>query len=128
MSMPTAPRSGIWTLFSRVTSSGVVIPEIDGLRCVAILWVLGFHIDGEYIKVMGARFPGQIQGSAFHGLLVTWDFGVQLFFVISGFILGLPFVRHHWNGSPKPRLGQYYLRRVTRIEPPYVINLILCTA
>jgi peptidoglycan/LPS O-acetylase OafA/YrhL len=90
--------------------------------------VLGFHINGEYIKVMGGHFPGQIQGSSFRRVVETWDFGVQLFFVISGFILGLPFVRHYWNGTPKPRLGQYYLRRVTRIEPPYVINLMFCSA
>jgi peptidoglycan/LPS O-acetylase OafA/YrhL len=113
------------TLFSRVTSSGAVIPEIDGLRFIAIVWVLGFHINGEYIKVMGARFPGQIQNSLYNQVLGTWDFGVQLFFVISGFILSLPFVRHYWNGAPRPPLGQYYLRRLTRIEPPYVINLIL---
>jgi peptidoglycan/LPS O-acetylase OafA/YrhL len=128
MSAASPARGPVWRLFSRVTSSGALIPEIDGLRFVAVFWVLGFHINGEYIKVMGAHFPGQIPGSSFRRVVETWDFGVQLFFVVSGFILSLPFVRHHWNRAPRPRLAQYYLRRVTRIEPPYIINLILCSA
>ena len=124
--MNTSPKS-FWTLFSRVTSSGTFIPEVDGLRFIAIFWVLAFHINGEYIKVMGSNFPGQIDDSLYTHVLHTWDFGVQLFFVISGFILSLPFVRHYWGDAPKPRLGSYYLRRITRIEPPYVINLLLFT-
>jgi len=52
-------------------------------------------------------------------------FGVQLFFVISGFVLGLPFARRHLHSAPAPNLKSYYLRRVTRIEPPYVICLFV---
>jgi peptidoglycan/LPS O-acetylase OafA/YrhL len=54
--------------------------------------------------------------------------GVWLFFVISGFILSLPFASHYLRGTPAPRLKQYFLRRVTRLEPPYVINIVLCAA
>jgi peptidoglycan/LPS O-acetylase OafA/YrhL len=112
--------------FTRITSSGEFIPEIDGLRFIAIVWVLAFHINGELIKVNGARFPGQIETSALNAVFQTWHFGVQLFFVISGFVLGLPFLRHYWHGAPKPKLGAYYLRRLTRIEPPLIINLCVC--
>jgi len=38
-------------------------------------------------------------------------------------VLALPFARHHLLGTPLPTLKDYYLRRVTRIEPPYVIAL-----
>jgi peptidoglycan/LPS O-acetylase OafA/YrhL len=114
-----------WKTFARVTSSGVFIPEVDGLRFIAVAWVLCFHISGEYIKVMGSRFPGQTRHGLYNEVLGTWDFGVQLFFVISGFILSLPFAAHYWNGAPKPRLSRYYIRRVSRIEPPYIINLLI---
>jgi len=117
-----------WTVFTRVTSTGVVIPEVDGFRFIAVVWVLCFHISGEYIKVMGSRFPGQTQYGLYNEMLGTWDFGVQLFFVISGFILSLPFAAHYWNGAPKPRLSRYYIRRVSRIEPPYIINLLIFSA
>ena len=50
--------------------------------------------------------------------------GVELFFIISGFILGLPFAKQYLAGGKQVRLGAYFLRRLTRLEPPYI--LILC--
>src|SRR5262249_39039226 len=52
-------------------------------------------------------------------------FGVNLFFVISGFILAAPFAKRALNGQPAPGLKSYYLRRVTRIEPPYLLCMIV---
>jgi peptidoglycan/LPS O-acetylase OafA/YrhL len=49
---------------------------------------------------------------------------VSLFFVISGFILGLPFVTQHALGGKRVSLRAYFLRRLTRLEPPYVISLL----
>jgi peptidoglycan/LPS O-acetylase OafA/YrhL len=51
--------------------------------------------------------------------------GVGLFFVISGFILSLPFAKWRLNGERKVLLKNYYLRRLTRLEPPYIIALII---
>jgi peptidoglycan/LPS O-acetylase OafA/YrhL len=48
---------------------------------------------------------------------------VQLFFGISGFIIALPFARSRLAGDKPVNLRSYYLRRLTRIEPPYVIHL-----
>jgi peptidoglycan/LPS O-acetylase OafA/YrhL len=52
--------------------------------------------------------------------------GVQLFFIISGFVLGLPFARHFLAGARAVSIKSYFKRRVTRLEPPYVLNLIIC--
>lgn len=120
--------SGLRTRLARVTSSGSFIPEVDGLRFIAIGWVLAFHINGELMKVHGSRYAGQLQSNNFVAVVDTWNFGVQLFFAISGFILGLPFLRHYWQGTPKPSLRTYYWRRLTRIEPPLVINLCIFLA
>ena len=49
-------------------------------------------------------------------------FGVQLFFAISGYILSEPL----WNNN-KFSYGRYLLRRVSRIEPPFFICVILFT-
>ncbi len=55
-------------------------------------------------------------------------YGVSLFFSISGFILSVPFARHALRGAPAVNLREYYLRRLTRIEPPYVIQLVIMLA
>jgi peptidoglycan/LPS O-acetylase OafA/YrhL len=48
-----------------------------------------------------------------------------LFFIISGFILSLPFAKWRLKGAKEVNLGKYFLRRVTRLEPPYLIALAI---
>jgi len=50
-------------------------------------------------------------------------FGVHLFFILSGFILALPFVKQHLAHGRRVSLRRYYLRRLTRLEPPYIVAL-----
>lgn len=50
-------------------------------------------------------------------------YGVHLFFMISGFILGLPFAASRLAGASPVRLKGFYLRRLTRLEPPYIVAL-----
>jgi len=50
---------------------------------------------------------------------------VPLFFLLSGFILSLPFARSYRANTPQPSLRKYYLRRITRLEPPYLLNIAL---
>jgi peptidoglycan/LPS O-acetylase OafA/YrhL len=104
----------------RITSSGRVIPEIDGLRFIAIFSVVIFHLY-EYLRVKSGISNGGTLGLALHHGLR----GVPLFFAISGFILGRPFAQHYIRGKKKPVLGQYFLRRLTRLEPPYVITIVV---
>ncbi|MEI6090151.1 MAG: acyltransferase [bacterium] len=108
--------------FRRITSSGEYFTEIDGLRFIAILSVVLFHISCAIKTPM----LDTLQDNAILGLLYKngWQ-GVELFFVISGFIIGLPFAKHYINGEKKVKLKNYFLRRVTRLEPPYFIALIL---
>jgi peptidoglycan/LPS O-acetylase OafA/YrhL len=56
---------------------------------------------------------------------MTGGHGVGLFFIISGFILSLPFARWRLNKGRKISLKNYYLRRLTRLEPPYIIALVI---
>jgi len=115
-------RAASWTIFlRRRTTTGRWLPEIDGLRFIAIGAVLLFHMQGQLERHYALAIPQ------------TWfvraaDFGnrgVPLFFVLSGFILSLPFARSYRSGTPRPSLRRYFLRRVTRLEPPYLLNLAL---
>jgi peptidoglycan/LPS O-acetylase OafA/YrhL len=108
-------------LFERQISPGrTFIPEIDGFRFMAILSVVLFHLYGQTLRYYPARFPAILSIMLHNG-----DRGVRLFFVISGFILALPFARHHLCGSPAVSIQQYLGRRVTRLEPPYIASLLL---
>lgn len=108
-----------------MTSSGRLIPEIDGLRFIAIGLVLLFHVNGfvkEKMSIDESTFSifDNILNTIFeHGFL-----GVQIFFTISGFILALPFASHHLLNERKPVLKSYFIRRVTRLEPPYIIVMV----
>lgn len=113
---------------SRVTSSGMFVPEIDGLRFIAIMSVVLFHVGCE-TKSNSLSHSG-VSGFINHAaanLFSKGFFGVELFFVISGFILSLPFAKHHLFGTRHPSVRNYYLRRITRLEPPYIISLLVCT-
>ena len=112
----------------RITSGASWIPQIDGLRFVAIFAVLLFHIRGEVLERGSARL--QLPASA-HWLdlvLLNGDRGVLVFFVVSGFVLGRPFLREHRRGGRPVQLGAYFKRRLTRLELPYVVSLLLYTA
>jgi len=108
---------------SRISSSGRFIPEIDGLRFVAIAAVVLHHL-----ATFAVQQTGDVPKDRLYVAVIQGFFGVQLFFVISGFILSLPFAERHLEGRPAVPLGRYYGRRVTRLEPPYVLNLLLLSA
>jgi peptidoglycan/LPS O-acetylase OafA/YrhL len=115
-----------WSSFRRVTSDGSYIAEIDGLRFVAILSVLLFHIGrmteinyGEHV-LTGRRLADVFPIMLFHG-----GRGVELFFAISGMILGLPFAKHYLLGERAVDIKKYFVRRLTRLEPPYIANLLI---
>jgi peptidoglycan/LPS O-acetylase OafA/YrhL len=127
MNSSSGPQATMWQSLRRVTSGGRYIPEIDGLRFVAILSVIFYHIALVADIRSGNRIPYsslQVGGAAPAFYLGR---GVQMFFAISGMILGLPFVAQHVHSGRAVHLKAYFLRRVTRLEPPYIINLLLLT-
>ena len=116
------PAAGFWQSLRRVTTTGQYIPEIDGLRFVAILAVILDHIGQMSWQSCGFCVPLAGDAGSFMRHLAR---GVLLFFAISGLVLGIPFARQHLLQGPRVRLGPYLLRRVTRLEPPYIVNLLI---
>jgi peptidoglycan/LPS O-acetylase OafA/YrhL len=111
----------------RIMTSGSWIPQIDGLRFVAIVSVICFHIAGQLTSRTGHAIAIQPRYDLLARLLGNGDRGVLLFFVISGYILARPFLRQHRLHGKPVSLGAYYLRRVTRLEPPYILALLIYT-
>jgi len=111
------------TIFRRITSGGNYVPEIDGLRFVAIAAVLMYHVGRlTEMHVHLYHAPANVLLAFCGRLLFNGARGVPVFFAISGFVLGIPFARQYLAGGKGVSLKQYFLRRVTRLEPPYVLS------
>ena len=111
--------------FQRITSSGKFIPEIDGFRFIAVLSVFIFHLAGTVATNSPSGQISTILSGPLKQVTNTLDIGVPLFFVISGFILGLPFAEAALKQQKQVGLRKYLLRRLTRLEPPYVLCLLI---
>jgi len=109
---------------TRITDGRKIIPEIEGLRFISILLVVVSHIHNNTLRV----YPQQLQSATantFSGtFLEECGNGVNIFFFISGFILAIPFLKDYVYHQQNVSLKHYYYRRLTRIEPPYIISLI----
>ena len=116
--------NSVLSRFERRTTSGRFIPVVEGLRFVSIMFVVLFHINGYLSVKSPLRDAGPIDVGFVQRLAMIGHYGVQLFFVISGFVLALPFAAHQLLKAPAVRLRAYFLRRVTRLEPPYVLSML----
>jgi len=87
------------------------IPELDGVRGIAILLVMVYHF-GTSTK------PGGLLGDV---LGLGW-IGVDLFFVLSGFLI--TGILLDPKGSPH-YFPYFYIRRVLRIFPLYYLTILL---
>jgi peptidoglycan/LPS O-acetylase OafA/YrhL len=102
-----------------ISNKKIYIPYIDGLRFFAVFVVILDHFRVYYIDRIHNINP------FVNSLLGNSGFGVFLFFAISGFLIGQPFAQHFINKDKKPSLKRFYLRRITRLEPPYILLLTL---
>ncbi|MEO9894552.1 acyltransferase [Aurantibacter sp.] len=100
-------------VFKRVIATDKYRAEIDGLRFIAILAVLLFHVDG-FLTLYTDK------SSFLSPVWFTGHLGVQLFFSISGFVLMSQILRSK-NFSYK----KYLIRRIERIEPPFLLTTII---
>jgi peptidoglycan/LPS O-acetylase OafA/YrhL len=89
-------------------------PLFDSLRAIAALSVIGVH---------GAVTAGIYNDSTLRQFVSHLDVGVQIFFVISGFLLYRPFARARLEGRGRPATGPYAWRRFLRIVPAYWVAL-----
>lgn len=91
------------------------MPGLDGLRGLAILWVVCHMSCGDFSLI---DIPSKIASL----VMVTGWAGVQLFFVLSGFLITGILI----DSKDKPnRWRNFYIRRSLRIFPLYYFVLIL---
>ena len=90
--------------------------QLDSLRGLAALTVFLTHFLG---MKAGAPLFQQLSLSPL-GVLVNGNAAVMFFFVLSGFVLSLPFVD---NNKPL-KLTAFYTKRVFRIYPAFMVAII----
>ncbi|HTC32173.1 MAG TPA: acyltransferase [Bryobacteraceae bacterium] len=90
------------------------IPALTGLRAVAALWVLSLHF-GEAVSASWPR--------AVRNVLSTGFIGVDLFFVLSGFILAWNYLRD--DGTMPVSRSEFWRARAARILPVYYVSLAI---
>jgi peptidoglycan/LPS O-acetylase OafA/YrhL len=102
------------------------ISAIEGLRGIAVLWVVLFH----YVVVRGGQFADPVSewvdASIVTKIIVRNGYlGVDLFFLITGFLLTLPWFKHAAEGRRVPSVRAFYTRRIRRIVPAYYVQLAI---
>ncbi len=108
--------------------SNKYIPEIDGLRFLSIFLVVLLHLRTQLLREFSAKWNEEgLENNWLYWIVTRGGCGVHIFFAISGFILAVPFAKSYISKSKPVNLKGYYVRRVTRLEPPFVISLILFT-
>ena len=108
---------------SRITSSGNFIPEIDGLRFIMVIAIVAYHISGFLIAKDVSNYTSYYNFDFIFRFIQNGEVALHMFFVLSGFVIGLPFAKHHLLGAKKVNLKIYTIRRLSRAEPPYIIAM-----
>lgn len=91
------------------------VSSIDALRGVAALMVVLFHLEGAISRTASGWLWAPVESIVRHGYL-----GVDIFFVISGFVIALSVSR----GAPTiGYFGRFVVRRSIRLDPPYWVAI-----
>ena len=110
-----APRAPAWKR----------LDGIDLLRGLSIFFVMMNHIN---IRLLGADVPYTkfLPAQLVHILVWNAQLGVQMFFVISGFLITSITLRR-WGSLPQVSLRGFYLFRFSRIAPLlFLLLAVLC--
>ncbi len=98
--------------------AGAHLPCFDGLRAIAALTVIGVH------TTFASGFTGRSGLGRYTSRL---EIGVEVFFVISGFLLYRPFAVAHFGGRPALPFRAFWARRLKRIIPAYWLAFVVIT-
>ncbi|MBB3175905.1 acyltransferase [Variovorax sp. Sphag1AA] len=93
------------------------IPALTGLRCVAVMMVVFGHAS----TTVEGGFTGWLYPLRF---LSDAGLGVQIFFVLSGFLI-TNILHSEWEATGRIDLLQFYIRRTLRIWPAFYAFIIV---
>ncbi|HLO83205.1 MAG TPA: acyltransferase [Chitinophagaceae bacterium] len=92
-----------------------LIPSLYGLRAISVLLVIAYHLENS---------RDQVSYPAFLKPILNGHLGVNIFFVISGFIITM-LLKKEMDRTADISLSKFYTRRVLRIFPAYYFLLLV---
>jgi len=87
-----------------VSAQATYLPGLDGVRALAVIAVLGYHLEVPFLR---------------GGLL-----GVGMFFTLSGFLITFILLRE-WDEHGRIDLKRFWLRRARRLLPAVILLLLV---
>lgn len=99
---------------------------VDLLRGLAIFFVLMNHVNIRLLGV-GVPYTKYLPDQLAHFLVWNGQLGVQMFFVVSGFLITSISLRR-WNPLSRIRLRDFYILRFARIAPLLLALLAILSA
>jgi len=120
MTQPAAaPTTGAIAAETTDPSQRIYFPELDGLRFVAFMLVYLFHggVPWEVLR----RFVGSDAAGA---LFDNGGYGVQLFFILSGYLIATLLLREEARFG-RIALKAFWVRRILRIWPLYYLIVVV---
>lgn len=91
---------------------------LDGLRGLASLWVVFFHVGAASVPALAAAMPRPMQVLLFD----QGDLGVAIFFVLSGFVISYSLRQVILDRN---YFANFTLRRWVRLSPPYYVSIVV---
>ena len=107
----------------------------DPLRGLAAMAVVAWHAAYLSLAALGLHtgLGPHLDTSLYYGhpvgdVLRAGSLSVYLFFVLSGYLIGRPFVRAYVAGAPRPRVRSYARNRIFRIYPIFIVSCLILLA
>jgi peptidoglycan/LPS O-acetylase OafA/YrhL len=99
---------------------------VDLLRAAAIFFVLMNHVN---MRLFLAKIPytDGLPGQLVASLVWSGQYGVQIFFAVSGFLITSTSLRR-WRSLPDIRIREFYLLRFARIAPLLLLLLAVLSS
>lgn len=116
----TAWRRGLLRDPRRGDASTMHLRALDGLRGVAVLGVLGFHLVHHYVL-----YAPDTQPHILAWPLASGDLGLDLFFVLSGFLVHRTWTGIRRDATLRASVVEYVKRRGLRILPAFWVCLAI---
>jgi peptidoglycan/LPS O-acetylase OafA/YrhL len=115
------------TLRSTAPGNRQYIASLTGMRGIAAFLVFLYHYE---VLHPGIRLDLAVPliGSILQFPLGFGFAGVDIFFVLSGFLLTLPFAQAALSGQRGPQISRYFKRRFLRVFPAYYAQLFFILA